>query len=91
VHTVNQFSSIVALTRFNARRRFSLLRLLVMPCWKLVEIYLIKRGFLDGIRGLHIAVTSAFSAYLKEAKLYELDRLGLPKPSNLGDRYDKLR
>lgn len=91
VETVNQFSSIVALRRFNEGRSFTLWRLLLLPVWKFLEIYLIKRGLLDGMHGFVIAVTSAYSTFLREAKLYELDRLGRRRPSNLGDRYGKRR
>lgn len=89
VDTINQFSSVAALMRYNRGVRFRWWRLFVIPCWKWLEIYIVKRGFLDGARGFFIAMTSAYSSFLKEAKLYELDRLGLPKPSNLGSRYDK--
>jgi len=87
VATVNQFSSVAALMRYRGGRRFSFFRAVSVPVWKFLEIFVIKRGFLDGMRGLSIAISSSYSAYLKEAKLYELDQLGLDKPSNLDSRY----
>lgn len=89
VQTINSFSSIAALTRYNKGRRFHLWRILFKPVSKFVEIYLIKRGFLDGLHGFIIAVSSAFSTFLKEAKLFELDRLNGGVPSNLSARYSK--
>lgn len=89
VQTVNSFSSIAALTRYNKGKRFHLWRILLKPVSKFVEIYLVKRGFLDGLHGFIIAVSSAFSTFLKEAKLFELDRLGGEVPSNLSSRYSK--
>jgi glycosyltransferase involved in cell wall biosynthesis len=91
IQTINSFSSIVALTRFNKGKKFYLWRLLVKPITKFLEMYLLKRGFLDGMQGLIIAVSSSFSSFLKEAKMYELSVLGSETPSNLSSQYSKKR
>ncbi|MBF0286294.1 MAG: glycosyltransferase family 2 protein [SAR324 cluster bacterium] len=92
VKTINYFSSIVALTRYNKGKNFSLLRMLWKPISKFLEIYLLKRGFLDGIQGYIIAVSSAYSTFLKEAKLFELNKLETDQPSNLSSSlYQKTR
>lgn len=91
VKTINRFSSIVALTRYNKGKNFRLWRLLVKPVGTFLEVYLYKRGFLDGMQGFIIAVSSSFSSFLKEAKLFELSVLGSDKPSNLSDLYSKKR
>lgn len=83
VDTVNKFSSIVAFTRFRKGRRFRWLPVLYKPWGKFWEIYLFKRGFLDGFPGFAIAVASAFSTFLKFAKIYELDRKFIARPSNV--------
>jgi glycosyltransferase involved in cell wall biosynthesis len=87
VDTVNTFSSIVAFNRFHQRRRFSVVQAVLKPFWKFVEIYLMKRGFLDGFPGFTIAVGSAYSAFLKVAKRYELERGEIERPSNLRADY----
>lgn len=89
VKTINSFSSIAALTRHQKGNKFHLWRLLLKPITKFLEIYLVKRGFLDGIQGLIIAVSSAYSSFLKEGKLFELDRLEGSAPSNLPARYNQ--
>jgi glycosyltransferase involved in cell wall biosynthesis len=89
IHTINKFSSIVALTRYNEGRRYHLWRLLVKPISKFLEMYLLKRGFLDGMQGFIVAVSSSFSSFLKEAKLYELSVLGSVRPSNLPAQHSK--
>jgi glycosyltransferase involved in cell wall biosynthesis len=89
VKTINSFSSLTALNRYNDGRNFHLWRLLVKPISKFIEMYLLKRGFLDGMQGFVIAVASSFSSFLKEAKLYELSVLGSEKPSNLSSLYWK--
>lgn len=91
VQTINSFSSIVALTRYNKGRKFYLWRLLLKPISKFMEMYLLKRGFLDGMQGFIIAISSSFSSFLKEAKLYELNIPGSEKPSNLSQLYSKKR
>ncbi len=83
VDTINKFSSIVALTRYNKGKGFYLWRLLLKPMSKFLEIYLLKLGLLDGMQGFIIAVSSSYSTFLREAKLYELRVLGSDKPSNL--------
>ncbi len=87
IQTDNSFSSIAAYVRYGKGKRFHLWRLLLKPVSKFVEIYLFKRGVLDGMAGFIISVGSAYSTFLKEAKLYELDRLGSRAPSNLSKHY----
>jgi glycosyltransferase involved in cell wall biosynthesis len=83
VNTINNFSSFAAFTRYKKGRRYTLWQLLCKPLWKFLECYIFKHGFLDGMQGWIIAISSAYSTFLKEAKLFELDRLGTDKPSNL--------
>ncbi len=92
VKTINFFSSIVALTRYNKGKNFVFFRLLWKPLSKFLELYLLKRGVLDGLPGFIIAVSSSYSTFLKEAKLFELSQLNNEKPSNLSaSRYQKTR
>ncbi len=92
VQTINNFSSIVALTRYNKGKNGSRGRMLWKPISKFLELYLLKRGFLDGIQGFIIAISSAYSAFLKEAKLFELSQLNADQPSNLSaSLYQKKR
>ncbi|MGK5093292.1 glycosyltransferase family 2 protein [Deltaproteobacteria bacterium TL4] len=89
VHTINHFSSIAALARYNKGQKFALWRLWLKPLSKFFELYWFKRGFLDGLQGLIIAISSAYSSFLKEAKLYEMQVLQSEKPSNLSQLYQK--
>ncbi len=89
VQTINQFSSIAALMRYNRGRRYRLWRLLLKPVSTFLSMYVVKRGFLDRTQGFVIAVSSAYSTFLKEAKLFEMDVLKSDKPSNLSDRFQK--
>lgn len=87
VNTINQFSSIVALTRQRKGKRFSILRTIYKPFSKFIETYFFKFGFLDGFPGWVIAVSSAYSTFLKEAKQYELEKKIIERPSNVKEDY----
>ena len=87
VKTINLYSSIMAFTRYQKGKRYALWRLLCKPLGKFLECYVFKGGFLDGIQGWIIAVTLSYDSFLREAKLFELDRLGTDKPSNLPPHY----
>jgi glycosyltransferase involved in cell wall biosynthesis len=50
------------------------LQIFIKTFWKFIEVYLIKRGFLDGTHGLVAAFGSTFAAYMKQARLWELSR-----------------
>lgn len=87
IDTINKFSSIVSFTRFQKGKRFSIIKSIVKPLSKFIEIYFIKGGFLDGYPGLVIAVSSAFSTFLKFAKMYEYQHKIIQRPSNLRKDY----
>ena len=87
VDTINSFSSIVSFTRFSKGYHFSMLKTIAKPIGKFVECYFLKAGFLDGFPGFVIAVSSAYSTFLKFAKIYEYDRKIIKRPSNLREDY----
>ena len=45
--------------------------MLFHPPFRFLRCYFFKRGFLDGLAGLVIARTVAFSTFIKYAKLWE--------------------
>ncbi|MCR9141488.1 MAG: glycosyltransferase family 2 protein [bacterium] len=87
VDTINKFSSIIAFTRSERGTRFSLFKMIYKSMSKFTELYIVKAGFLDGMAGLIIAVSSAYATFLRWAKLYELKRTGLERPSNVRPDY----
>jgi glycosyltransferase involved in cell wall biosynthesis len=50
------------------------IKLLANPALTFLKAYLLKRGFLDGLPGLMVAVMGAVSVFFKYATLYELQR-----------------
>ena len=76
VQTNNRYSGLGAKTLADRGRAFSLFNLIVKPKVKFFEVYVWKRGFLDGLPGFIIAVGAAYSVFLKWAKLWELSSKG---------------
>lgn len=75
VITNDKYSSLQSQNLFREKKaRFSVFKLITKPWVKFVENYFYKRGFLDGLPGFIIAVGSAYSVFLKHAKLWELEK-----------------
>ena len=72
--TVDLFSTISATNWEKEGKDFRLLDLFIRPPAKFFEVYVYKRGFLDGLPGFIIACVSSFYVFLKYAKLWELKR-----------------
>lgn len=72
VSTNNRYSSLLAKKDFAGGRRFSLFNLLVKPPVKFFECYFLKQGFRDGLPGFAIAVSAAYSVFLRWLKIWEI-------------------
>ena len=70
--TVDSFSSLMAEDMYESGKRYHLLLLLLRPLFKFIEVYLLRLGFLDGLAGFIIAVTSAYAMFVRYVKLREL-------------------
>lgn len=70
--TMNRFSSISAQAKYESGSRFRWGDLLLRPFFRFIKGYFLKAGFLDGRRGLIIALISSFGVAMKYAKLWEL-------------------
>ncbi len=67
--TINKFSSIKARVMYDKGIRPSWLAMMFSPAFKFFRDYIIKLGFLDGYFGYLICRNSAYSNFLKYAKL----------------------
>lgn len=76
VSTNNRYSTLGCEQLVKKGRKFWLFNLLVKPKIKFLEVYIWKRGFLDGMPGFVIAVGAAYSVFLKWAKLWEREKVG---------------
>lgn len=73
-----RYTALSAEESFRRGRRPSYLRLLTAAPLSFLKSYFIKRGLCDGAAGLQVCMMTAFYTYLKEARLFELQRKGLP-------------
>lgn len=76
---VNSYSSLNAQKLFEKGKKSSLSKAVVHALWKFFNTYFIKLGFLDGRRGLMLAISSAEGVYYKYVKLMLLNEHSAPK------------
>lgn len=74
VETNNRYSTLLAQKDFKAGKRFSGFKLVFKPWIKFIETYFWKMGFRDGLAGFIIAVGAAYSIFLRQAKIWELQK-----------------
>jgi|SRR5690554_2077830 len=71
--TINKFSTLKAEISFDKGKKSNLFKTLAAPGFKFLKIYMLKGGFRDGWRGFVIAKNSAYSDFLKQTKLKQLE------------------
>jgi len=69
--TIDRFSRITADGWHKQGRTFDLPDLVFRPFFRFVRGYLLRRGFMDGLPGLIIAVMISYSVFVKYARLWE--------------------
>jgi glycosyltransferase involved in cell wall biosynthesis len=85
VERIQEFSRIQADGYRAAGRPVRVVRDLVLrPPLRFLRGYVLKQGFRDGVPGLVIAAATAFHVFLKYAKLWEAERLGLREERTAG-------
>lgn len=67
----NSYTTLAADELYSNNKRFSVIQLLVRPLYLLFKMYILRLGFLDGIRGFVLAVLSSHYVFVKYAKLWE--------------------
>ena len=72
----NSFTSLGARQLYRSGRRFRLTDLVFRPIFTLVKMYVLKRGFLDGLPGFILCGLSACYVFTKYAKLWHLHLRG---------------
>ena len=73
---LNHYSELSARQMHDQGRRCSLFDLTVRPLFAFFKTYLLRRGFLDGVEGLEISVTTALLTFAKYIKLREMHTHG---------------
>lgn len=80
LQTLNNFTTLQANDLYDKGKRYHPVLLLFRPLFKFIEVYLFKRGFLDGLAGFIIAITSSYSMFIRYVKLRELENRFVKRP-----------
>ncbi|MGH7783004.1 MAG: glycosyltransferase family 2 protein [Candidatus Binatia bacterium] len=73
IQRINRFTSISSRELCKEKKRWRLVDAMTRPAWRFFRSYVLKRGFMEGFAGFHVAVTAAVYVFLKYAKLWELE------------------
>lgn len=68
----NRYTSLAAEEMAGGGASFGLGQLIIRPSWIFIRMYVIKRGFLDGVEGFILCVLSSCYVFTKYAKFWEL-------------------
>ena len=68
----NRYTTEGALDYYKKGKKSSLFQILFNPIYKFIKMYIIRLGFLDGVEGFMISVTSALYSMVKYFKLREI-------------------
>jgi glycosyltransferase involved in cell wall biosynthesis len=74
IQRLDRYSSLAALDLRDHGPPFRVLTLVMRPMGRFLRNYVLKQGFRDGMPGLIMAVSYAYSVFAREAKLWELTR-----------------
>ena len=69
---LNRYTSLGAEELFNKGKRANLFDVVFRPLAIFLKMYFLKKGFLDGLTGFVLAVSSAFHVFSKYVKLWHL-------------------
>jgi len=71
---IDKFTSLAAREMFTNGKKGRVFDLLFRPAVKFINMYLIKRGYLDGTYGLIVSIIGSFYVFMKYLKLWQLSR-----------------
>jgi len=74
IERANRYSSLAAEQLIRDGRRVWAGELILRPVGRFLSMYLLKRGFLDGRRGLLLATLYAYYVFMRSAKVWEVTR-----------------
>ena len=79
LETVNRYTTTMAAEKLAAGKRFRARDLIFRPPGRFLKMYVLRRGFLDGWRGLVLASIAAFYVFSKYAKMWEAEHGSKPR------------
>ncbi|SNR75386.1 glycosyltransferase family 2 protein [Desulfurobacterium atlanticum] len=69
-----KYAKLSAEEMYKSGKKFKIHKLLLNPTWAFIREYFIHMGFLDGIRGLTVAITTSYYKFAKYIFLWELEK-----------------
>jgi len=72
---ITKYSTISAKEEFNKGAHSSVFSIVVKPIVRFIRFYFIKKGYKEGVPGLIVAIAESYSAYMKYAKLWEMEHV----------------
>ncbi|MSU51716.1 MAG: glycosyltransferase family 2 protein [Opitutus sp.] len=79
VAKINPFADLFVRQQQACGIRFSVAVAIIRPGWRFFRAYFLRRGFLDGFPGFYIACATAFGAFVRYSRLYEVEKAREPK------------
>jgi len=70
----NEYTSLAAKQLFAESRRFKVSDVLLRPPFLFFKMFILRKGFLDGLHGFVLAVFSSLYVFTKYLKLWELEK-----------------
>ena len=70
----NNYTTLAAGELFNKGKDFALADILIRPLVIFIKMYIVRKGFLDGIQGFILAVFSSAYVFTKYCKLWEMKK-----------------
>jgi glycosyltransferase involved in cell wall biosynthesis len=80
IQRLDRYTDLAAVDLRDQGQSFRVAALLMRPVGRFLRNYVLKQGFRDGIPGLIMAVSYAFSVFAREAKLWEMTRNSRAEP-----------
>ncbi len=74
IECLNQHSTDAANRMHSRGKKVTILNLLINPISRFIKFFLIKKGYREGMYGFIVAINEAWYAFLKYAKLWELQK-----------------
>ena len=79
LNTIGKYSGIWAARESGKGRKASISGLIFRPLIRFLKMFVLKAGFLDGVPGFIASFMGAFYAFMKYARLYEINREKIEK------------
>jgi glycosyltransferase involved in cell wall biosynthesis len=90
LYKMNRYAGWGSLNLRDAGKKPNLLSMVTRAPLRFLQLYIFRLGFLDGIPGFQICMHTAYYAFLKQAKLWELHN-AIPQPDPEAERSTEFR